>query len=491
MVLPKPARVAELADALDLGSSGQPWGFESPLSHHEPVLSLPAHHSQKKGGPKVELNVSVEDLSANQKRLQVEIPAHRVQAEIDKRYRELSKKARIKGFRPGKIPKSILKSYFGKSVEHEVSAQFIEESFPQALKETDLKPLVEGEVDDSKFDENGALVYTAVVDVCPPFELGVYKGLDLKRPSVEVTQELQDAELERIRQQHSQLKLVEPERPARVGDVVVLSLKTIIDGVDQPDADPTDQMVEIGKNALHPEFDQHLFGRSVGESFSVELDFPEDSSQKEMAGRRVRFEATVREIKEKVVPELNDEFAQEVGQQFETLEALKAEISSQLKSRLEESSSRYVREQVGEKLLQAASFELSQKVIDREVERMIDMFLGQFQSQGLKVDRNRFMTSEVKAEYRPQAEKSVRLRLILNAIAKQEAVTLSDADLEEIYQGIARMARMDPETVKRDFADSAIMEQAKESKVQDKVYEFIEAQATFTEEPPAEEPTAG
>lgn len=435
----------------------------------------------------MELTVSVEDLSANQKKLQIEIPAQRVQAEIDKRYRELSKKARIKGFRPGKIPKSILKSYFGKSVEHEVSAQFIEESFPQALKETDIKPLVEGEVDDSKFDESGALVYTAVVDVCPPFELGTYSGLEIKRPSVEVSPEMEEAELEKLRQQHAQLKLVEPERPIQGGDVVLLDLKTVVDGADDPEQKPADQMVEIGKNTLHPEFDQHIFGRSPGESFSMELDFPEDAPQKDMAGKRVRFEGTIREVKEKVVPELTDEFAQEVGQQFETLDALKAEIATQLKSRLEAASSRNVREQVSEKLLQGMTFELSPKVIDREIERMVEMFLSQFQSQGLKVDPSRFLTPEVKAEYRPQAENNVRLRLILDAIGKQEEVTLADEDLEEIYQGIARMARMDPETVKRDFAESAIMEQAKESKIQDKVYALIESKAVFIDQPPAEE----
>ncbi len=443
--------------------------------------------TQKKGSNKVELNVSVEDLSANQKKLQIEIPAQRVQAEIEKRYRELSKKARIKGFRPGKVPKSILKSYFGKSVEHEVSAQFIEESFPQALKETDIKPLIEGEVDDSKFDENGALVYTAVVDVAPPFELGTYTGLEIKRPSVEVTPEMENAELEKLRQQHAQLKLVEPERPIQRGDVVLLDLKSTVDGADDPDQESTDQMVEIGQNSLHPEFDQQLFGRSAGESFSVALDFAEDAPRKDFAGKRVRFEGTIREIKEKVVPELNDELAQEVGQQFETLDALKAEIAAQLKSRLEAASSRNVREQVSEMLLKDATFELSPKVIDREVERMVEMFLSQFQSQGLKIDRSRFLTPEVKAEYRPQAEKNVRLRLILDAIAKQEDVTLSDDDLEEIYQSIARMARMDAETVKRDYADSVIMEQAKESKIQDKVYALIEAKAVFVDQPPAEE----
>lgn len=438
----------------------------------------------------MELNVAVEDLSANQKRLQIEIPAQRVQAEIDKRYRELSKKARIKGFRPGKIPKSILKSYFGKSVEQEVSAQFIEESFPQALKQTDIKPLVEGEVDDSKLDESGALVYTAVVDVCPPFELGPYKGLEIMRPSVEVGPELEAAELERIRQQQAQLKTIENERPVQGGDVVLVALKTTLDGAEQPDQAPEDQMIEIGKNTLHPEFDQHLFGRSVGESFSVELDFPADSPQKQMAGKRAQFDVTIREIKEKIVPELNDELAQEVGQQFETLDALRAEISAQLKKRLEAASAQNVREQVNQKLLQLVSFELSQKVIDREAERMIDMFLSQFRSQGLKVDRERFLTPEVRAEYRPQAENSVRLRLVLDAVARQEGLTLSDDDLEEIYQGIARMGRIDIETVKRDFAESAIMEQARESKIQEKAYELIEAAAVFIDQPPAEEPGA-
>jgi trigger factor len=426
------------------------------------------------------MNVSVVDISENQKKLQVEIPASRVQEELEGRYRELAKQVKIKGFRPGKIPKSILKSYYGKALEGEVSSQLIQESFPEALREADLKPLVEADVNETNFDDNGAFTYTAIIDVCPPLEIDGYKGLQLQRQPVQVAEEQEQAELDRILDQHSQLRTIEEERPVKEGDVAVIDFTPSVDGEIFDRGKAQDYMLEIGKQTIHPEFDNHVVGQEVGKPFSFELDYPEDAPTPEIQGKRVRFEVEVKEIKEKVRPELDDEFAKEAGK-FESLDELKQSIRERLTKREEDRISTEVRQQIVDQLLTMTTFELSSKVIDREVDRMVGMLQHQFESQGLKIDTSRLNTAEIRAEYRPQAEKNLRRRLILEQIAKQENIELTEEDKEQIYAEVARFARMDIEKVKREYADSSIIEQSSESKIQDKVLKLLEDSAVYTE----------
>jgi trigger factor len=421
----------------------------------------------------VELNVSVEDLSPSQKRLHVEIPAKKVQQAIDKRYRDLSANVRIKGFRPGKVPRNILKSYYGKSIEHEVTAQFIEESFPQALRESDIKPLVEAEVDESKFDESGALVYAAIVEVCPPFDLADYRGLPVQRSEAAVTDEMVQAELERLREQHAELKAIELERGVRYGDVVVIEYRSWPEGAEAASAQASEQMVEVGKNKLHPDFDEHLVGHFSGDTLSFVLDQPEGEGSSSESPLQTHYEVTIREVKEKTVPEANDEFAQTMGS-FETLEDLRKEISSQLRQRLDEQGRGEVRRQIGDHLLERMPFEVPAKAVEKEVEQQLRAFQYQFQSQGLKVDPDMFDTPEIRGEYRPQAERNVRLSLILSRIAEEEGLRLTDEEVDQLYQQVARMTRMTIEEVKEKYADSPLVEQAKENQIKEKVFGLIE-----------------
>ena len=433
----------------------------------------------------VEMNVSVVDLSANQKKLQVQIPALRVQEELDKRYRDLAKNIRIKGFRPGKVPRNIIKSYYGKTIEDEVSSQFIQESYKDALREASLKPLVEADVSEMRFEDDGAFSYTALVDVSPPFALEEYRGLAIHRPPIEVNEQQLEGELERIRQQHAQLRTIEIAKPIATGDVVLVDFTPTVDGSTFEKGKSNDYMVEVGKNSIHPEFDRHLIGHQTGESISFALDYPEDAATKEIAGKRVHFEVAIREIKEKLIPELNDEFAKEVGQ-FETLEELKQTIRDQLHRKETEKLSAAVREQMIEQLLAKVEIELSSKVIDREVDRLLGLLRHQFESQGLKIDFDHFNTPEIRAEYRAQAEKNVRWRLIFEYIAEREHLALTDQEMEEVYREVAHLARMDVDTLKREYSDTALVQQTKERRLQDKVLTVLEDAAVPSETAPGE-----
>ncbi len=430
------------------------------------------------------MNVSVSDIGPAQKKLQVEIPASRVREEMERKYRDLARKAKIKGFRPGKVPRSIIKSYYGKAVEQELSSHFIQETFPGALKETDLKPLTQADVSESRFDEDGSFSYSALVDICPPFELPDYKGLKLYKPPVEVGEEQVQAELERLRQGYAQLRSIEDEHPVVEGDVAVVDFTPSVDGKVFEKGKTKDFMVEVGKGSMHPDFDKQLVGRRAGESFSFELDYADDAPTPEIAGKRVHFDLVIKEVKEKEVPELNDEFAQSLGSaQFETLDDLMKEIRERLTKREEEKQSGMLGEQITEKLLREVRFELSQRVIDNEADKMVENLKYQFENQGLSFDSARFNAPEFRSGYLLQAERNVRSRVVLDRIADAEQISLSDEENEEVYREVARIYGMEPEKVRGEFADSAIVEQARDRRREDKVLALVKDEAVYVDTP--------
>ncbi|MGA2027863.1 MAG: trigger factor [Syntrophobacteraceae bacterium] len=404
----------------------------------------------------------------------------------------MAKKSKIKGFRPGKAPLSIIKSYYGKTVEHEVSSQFIQDTIEDALKESNLKPLTLADISESHFEEGGAFTYTAVVDVCPPFELPEYKGLKIHKPAVEVTDEQIQGELDKLVQGHSQLRAIESERPIREGDVAIVDFVPVVEGRVFEKGKTHDFMAEVGKGGLHPDFDKHLLGRRPGESFSFELHYPEDASTSELAGKNVRFDLTVKDLKEKEVPELNDEFVKSIGSgQFETLEALKEEFRKKLLEREEHSASQNVHAQVLRKILGKVQFEISPRVIEREADRILQNLKYQFESQGLKFDADTLNTSDYKTGSRIQAEQDIRTGLVIGRIAEAEAISLDSEDEEQVFKDIAAAYRMDLAKVESEYRDSAIVERAKERKLQEKVLKFIESEAVLVDTPEeAKEPEA-
>jgi len=317
--------------------------------------------------------------------------------------------------------------------------------------------------------------------------------LKFHKPAVEVTEEQIEAELDKLVQSHSQLRALESERPIREGDVAIVDFTPSVEGRVVEKGKTRDFLAEVGKGGLHPDFDKHLLGRRPGESLSFELYYPEDASSSELAGKNVRFELTIKELKEKEVPELNDEFAQSLGSgQFETLEALRQELRKKLLEREEQSGSQNVRDQILRKILGKVQFEISPRVIELEAERILHNLKHQFESQGLKFDADALNTSEYKTGSRLQAERDIRTRLVLDRIAEAEAISLDPEEEEQVFRDIAAAYRIDPAKVRSEYGESAIVEQEKERKFKDKVIKFLESEAVFVDTPEeAKEPEAG
>lgn len=426
------------------------------------------------------MKVSVVDLSPSRKKLQIEVPAQQVQAELDKRYKELAKSARIKGFRPGKVPRNVLKNYYGKSVENEVSSHFVSETYSEALRESHLEPLTQAEVEEVTFNEAGGLEYAATVEVAPPFTVEGYRGLAIERRQIQVTDEQMDKELETLRDRHAEIRSVEVERPVQVGDFVVVSFTPWVDGHVFERGAAKDQLLEVGKQSVHPDFDEHLIGRGLQEPFSFDLEYGPDAPTQEVAGKTVRFDVTIHELKEKILPALDDEFAKTV-RSLDTLEELRASIREQLEKAEQQKLEGEIRQTLSDKLYAMVAVDLPAKAVEGEVDQMLGQLQYQFQSQGLKLDASSFNTPEIRAEYRVQGEKNLRLRLILDKIAQQESLAVEEADLDEIFGQFARMARMDVERVKEDQDNYPMLQQMKQARLHDKVWKLLMEQAQYSD----------
>lgn len=422
----------------------------------------------------MEMKVTVTDLGPTQKRLLVVVEPRDVRKELDKRYRQLSQQVRLKGFRPGKVPRKILESYYGKTVQGEVSNHIIQETYPDALKQTALKPMMEGDVEDSRFEPDGSFTYAAIVEVRPVFEVKDYLGLEVELPPTEeIDDERVEEELRALQERHAEVRSVSDDRPAQWADYVIVDVVPSMDGIVFEKGVQRDFYLELGTHRIHPDFDAQLVGRRAGETVDFSLDFSKDAEASDFAGKSVRFEVTVKDIKEKILPELDEAFAQKVGG-YGSVDALKEALKEKLVRAAEQATKQRLRAAIMDQLLDKTSFEIPEKVVDREVERRIQHFVHQMTAQGLKIDPSRFYTPEIRAEQRPAAERAIRWRLIVEEISAQENLELSEAEKEVVYTEVARMYRTTPQQVQADYEDSALVTEMLHQKLEEKVFRLLE-----------------
>lgn len=423
------------------------------------------------------MKVTVTDLGPTQKKLLVVVEPRDVKKELDKRYRQLSQQVRLKGFRPGKVPRKILESYYGKTVQGEVSNHIIQETYPDALKQTELKPMMEGDVEDYRFEPDGSFAYAAIVEVRPVFEVKDYLGLEVEvPPTEEIGDERVEEELRALQERHAEVRSVPDDRPAQWGDYVIVDMVPSMDGTVFEKGVQKDFYLELGTHRIHPDFDAQVVGRRAGETVDFSLDFPEDAEVRDFAGKTVRFELTVIDIKEKILPELNEAFAQKVGG-YASVDALKEALKERLVRAAEQATKQRLRAAIMDQLLNNTTFEIPEKVVEREVERRIQHFVHQMTAQGLKIDPSRFYTPEIRAEQRPAAERAIRWRLIVEQISAQENLELSETEKDAVYMEVARMYRTTPEQVKAEYEDSAIVTEMLHQKLEEKVFKLLEDHA--------------
>ncbi|MBT9438616.1 MAG: trigger factor [Desulfobacterales bacterium] len=383
------------------------------------------------------MQVTVEDLSTVKKVLHVEIPEKVVVGELDKAYKDLKKNAKVKGFRPGKTPRTVLERLYKKDVNADVSSKLIQESLINAIKEAELNIVGRPEIEPPIADGKGPYKYDATVEIEPEIETVDFKGLALKKNLYRVSAEEMDAQLKMLQKNLAQQKTLEEDRPAQEGDFVLVDYEGFKDGKPFAETQKTENFtLKIGDGPILKEFDEQLIGMSTGETREVKVHFPEDYFNNKVANLEITFNVKLNGIREVVLPEIDDEFAKDLGQ-YETLKQLKEEISSNLLKGYEKRSDQEVQEQIFTALLEKVNFEVPDSLIAFELEGIIEEVEKTLTYHGSSLEERSLTKEDLAEKYRDTAIKQVRRRLILKKIVGQENLTLSDEDLENGYKDMA------------------------------------------------------
>jgi len=425
------------------------------------------------------MQVSTKRVSPVMLEMSVQVPADAVKSEIDKAYQTLAKKARIRGFRPGKAPRDVLVRIYGNQVISDVMNAIVQSTLPKALSENNVVPITQPNVEPGKVDAKEAFSYTARFEVTPDVADVKHEGFDLVRPKAEVTDAMVDAELENIRLRHATLKTPEPSRPAQKGDVVTIDFTISVDGHEVKDGGGQGVQIEIGAGQALPEIDGGLVGKSAGDAFDVETQFGASHPRPELRDKKGKFAVSVTDVKERVLPALDDELAKDAGS-YQTLIELRANVHTKLEKAAKDASDMALAEQIVQKLNEANPLDLPPSLVEQQA-RVLEQELAmnaRRQGQRITPEQMQGMHDQIRVD----AEKKVRAGLLMAAIAKKLEMKVTDADLEkgmaelaeESGKNIAKLRVEYREKQKRDMLIGMILE--------DKILDYLEGKSHIKEQ---------
>lgn len=425
------------------------------------------------------MSLQVENLEKNMAKMTVEVPAENLEKAIKTAFNKNKKRFNIPGFRRGKAPLAMIEKMYGPEVFYEEAANLVlDESYPEAAKESALEIVSRPEIDIVQIEKGKPFIYTATVAVKPEVTLGDYKGIQVEKASAEVTDEDVENELKRVQNQNSRLLTIE-DRPVQDGDQTVIDFDGYVDGKRFEGGKSEDYPLTIGSHSFIDTFEEQLIGKNIGEECEVNVTFPEEYHAKELAGKPAVFKVTVKEIKMKELPELNDEFAEEVSE-FDTLDEYKADIRSKLLERKQKEAATENENRVVEKVVENASMEIPEKMMETQVQNTINDYARRMQSQGMSMEQYMQYTGmtleSLKEQTRPQTEKSIRTRLVLEAVVKAEDIKVSDEAVEEELQKMADSYKMDIEKVKEIMGERELKQMREDLAVQEAI-DFLVAEA--------------
>ena len=425
------------------------------------------------------MSLQVENLEKNMAKLTVEVPAEQFDAAIKSAYNKNKGRFAIPGFRKGKAPLAMIEKMYGLEVFFEDAANIVlDATYEDAADESGLDIVSRPEVSLVQIEKGKPFIYTATVAVKPEVTLGQYKGIEVEKATAEVTDEDVEAELKKVQDQNSRLLTVE-DRPIQDGDEAVIDFEGFIDGKAFDGGKAEDYNLVIGSHSFIDTFEEQLIGKNIGEECQVEVTFPEKYHVADLAEKPAVFKVTIKEIKVKELPEINDEFAGE-DSDFETLDEYKADIKAKLLKTKEKQAITENENRVVEKVVAGATMEIPEPMIETQVQTMINDYARRIQGQGMSFSEYLKFTGtsieQLKNQARPQAERTIRTRLVLEAVAKTENIQVSQEKLEEEIKNMANAYRIDVERAKQRMGEEGL-EQMKEDLAVQEAVDFLVAEA--------------
>lgn len=432
------------------------------------------------------MKVTVEDRSSVKKILHIEIAREDVMREIDAAYAELKKTAKIKGFRPGKTPRSVLERMYHKDVFADVSGKLIQDGFIEALKETGLNIIGMPKVDPPELKADSDYVFDATVEIRPEIADIDFKGLSLTRHTYQVSDTEIEMQLGLLRQNLAKRNKIEEPRPVRVGDLAVVDYEGFQNGQTHKETQKTENFViKVGDGHVVKDLDDGLVGMTVGQEKDIDVVFPESYFNKELAGQDLVFKVKLNEIREEVLPEINDEFARNLSDQFGTLDALKEKIRQNLRNGYDKRVEQELNEQIFKQLLEKVAFEVPDMMVEAELEQILRDAEQSFAQNNRTFEEVGLSREKLTEQYRPVAEKQVRRHLILSKLMDQEKLELSDEELEKGFQEMADTYRQPVDQLKTYYSKNEEgLSFFKHTLLEKQVLKLIIANSEITEKEP-------
>lgn len=434
------------------------------------------------------MDVKVEEISALTKKITVTIPSETVQPMLNKAYDKLKKEVKMKGFRRGKVPRTvIIKNYKGQ-VEGETGETLVQENYFAAVEKEAIDPIVHPDIKEVNYNDDGSFTFVAEVDVRPEFELGQYKGLEIEKEEVVVTDEEIQAELVTLQKETAPLQEVS-DRTVQNEDVVVVDFQGYHEGTEMPQVKNDDYSVDVGSGNMGADFEEKLVGMKVGEEARHEVDFPETHPNPMLKGKKVEFRINVKKIQERVLADFDDEFAKKVGEGVDTLDALKASIKDKITKQREETAKGVLTDRMMQKLLENHTFDVPKRLVAFEIEQMIKQTEQQFEQGGMSLEAAGLSKETLAQQNEPVAEKRVRGDFILKKIAEVEEIKVADEDMERGFKRIGDQYNMPVATVKEYFQNRDDLLPFMNELLNEKILEWLREQAVFVDAPETPEET--
>ena len=402
------------------------------------------------------MSLQVEKLEKNMAKLTIEVPAEELEAAIEQAYQKNKGRIQIPGFRKGKVPRKLIEQMYGKSFFYEDAANaLIPEAYEKAVEECTETIVSSPKIDVTQIEAGKPFIFTAEVALKPDVTLGQYKGVEVPAADTAVTDEEVDADLNQQRENNS--RMVTVDRAVEDGDIAVIDYEGSVDGVAFEGGKGENYSLAIGSHSFIDNFEEQLIGKKAGEEVDVNVTFPEEYHAKELAGKPALFKVSVKEVKEKQLPELDDEFASEVSD-FETLAEYKEDIRKKLGEKKEEDAKRAKEDAAVEAVIAQAQMEIPDAMVETQQRQMLDDFAQRLQMQGMSLDLYCQYTGQTQASMlesvKPQALKRIQSRLVLEAVAAAEGIVASEEDYETEVKRMADNYKMEADKVKEIMGES-------------------------------------